>query len=158
MSVQVKKFAIDGVNYELTQLGAKKGRKIWLKLMQIIAPSLRTLGSFKKVDQEAIVIALAAAVENLDADTAEELYIEFGATCTVMLPTGNTPNLTEQVFDQHFAGNYIAMSKWLWECVAFNFASFLGDTSIGSMSDLVKRVTASKSGSQTGLTGSSGES
>jgi hypothetical protein len=157
MSVQQKTFIIDGVSYTATQLGAKKGRKIWLKLMQIIAPSLRELGTLKKLDEKAIASALAAAVENLDDATLEELYLVFGETCTVMLPTGNTPNLTDVVFDQHFAGNYLAMTQWLWECIVFNFASFLDGTGPGKMSDLVKRV-VSRSESLTASTGSSGGS
>lgn len=157
MAVQQKQFTIDGVVYTVTQLGAKKGRRIWLKLMQVAAAPLKELSAQKKLDQAAIASALATAIESLDDETTESLYAAFGETCTVLLPTGNNPYLKDEVFDQHFAGNYIAMSKWLWECIAFNFASFLGDTSIGSMGDLVKAV-VSKSASQKDSTGSSGAS
>ncbi len=161
MPVQTKTFIVDGDSYEITQLGANKGRKLWLKLMRAAAAPLKELGNGSKLDEKTMLAAIAAAIENLDDDTTESLYEAFGATCTVHLPTGNNPLLQGAVFDQHFAGRYLTMTKWLWECVSFNFASFLGDTSLGSMTSLVQRVAAgaaSRRSSQTDSTGSSGES
>lgn len=162
MPVSTKQFTVDGDEYEITSLGAKKGRKIWLKLVTALAPAMRELSKQGSTLTEQVVLAaLAAAIEHLDDDITEALYEAYGETCTVRIPeTGNTPNLTGAVFDQHFSKRYVAMSKWLWECTRFNFASFLDDTSLGSMTNLLRQVGAGVSArkSQTVSTGSSGES
>ncbi len=163
MPLSTKTFTIDGDEYEITSLGAKKGRKIWLKLVHALAPAMREMAAGgSKLTETTALSALAAAIENLDDDVTESLYEAFGETCTVRIKeTGNTPNLTGAIFDMHFAQRYLSMSKWLWECIRFNFASFLDDTSLGSMSGLLKKVTAgvvSQRKSQTESTGSSGES
>lgn len=162
MPIQTKQFTIDGDTYEITQLGAKQGRKIWLKLVQVAAAPLKELSTPGTTLSEATLLAaLGAAVESLDEQTAEQLYEAFGETCTLQLANGNAPKLTGVIFDQHFAGRYVPMSKWLWECVRFNFASFLDGTSIGSLTDLAKRATAvvgaSRPISPQASTGSSGE-
>ncbi len=164
MPVQTKTFEVDGDQYEITQLGAKQGRKLWLKLLHSIAPAIKELSKseVKTLDKSVVLAALSAAIENLDDATTEALYEAYGATCTVLIrETGNTPNLTGAVFDQHFAAKYVSMSKWLWECTSYNFGSFLSDTSFGSVKSLFKRVAAetlSKSESPKDSTGSSGES
>ncbi len=159
MPVETKTFSVDGDEYEITSLGAKQGRKIWLRLMHAFAPALKELGGDAKLNEKTLLSAIAAAVENLDDETTEALYEAFGESCTVLIPsTGNRPKLTGVVFDQHFARRYFSMSKWLWECVSYNFASFLGDTPLGSITSLVKKVAESRSKSPTDSIGSSGES
>jgi hypothetical protein len=70
------------------------------------------------------------------------------------------PNLEGEIFDDHFAGRYVSMTKWLAECIILNFADFLGDK---SLDQLVGDLT--KEGKErfarrfpTASTGSSGES
>lgn len=151
------KFSIDGHDYQLTQLGAIQGRRIWLKLLHVLAAPLKELAQQETFNQSAGVMALAALVQSLDDATTEELYAVFGQTCRVR--NGEKwPLLDETQFDLHFAGRYISMSKWLGECLRFNFAGFLGDTSLGSIVALASKATGSKSTSPTISTGTSGDS
>lgn len=157
--IKTKSVNIDGDDYVITQLGAVTGRRIWLKLLKVIAAPMRVLaGSHGGLSEETIASALASAVESLDDATVDELYTTFGPRCTVRVGE-RMPELTGEVFDQHFAGRYVSMSKWLLECVLFNFADFLGGTSIGQIgSSLQAMMTAHQSKSPKDSTGTSGES
>lgn len=171
MARQVKTFTIDGSSYTISQLGALKGRKIWLKLVQLMAAPMREMAKADHFDEQSIMGALAAGVENLDEATLEELYEAFGEACTIAVSATNNPALTGVVFDNHFAGNYQAMSVWLFECVKFNFAGFLDGASSGTLASMMQKATAMRQAvnervgggtkspvPQTASTGSSSES
>jgi len=156
-----KDVTIDGHDYKLQQLGAREGRKIWLKLWQALVAPLKELAAADAYDEKALVGALAAVLEGLDDDTAEQLYEVFGKHTIVRVPQPEGgekwPQLTGVVFDQHFARRYVQMSHWLAECVLYNFGSFLGDMSLGQMIARVQKA-ASKRPSPQASTGSSGAS
>jgi hypothetical protein len=156
--IKTKTITIDGDDYVITQLGAITGRRIWLKLAKIIAAPMRVLGSAKGISEESMAAALAAAVTEMDEATIEELYAAYGPRCTVRVGE-RSPELQGEVFDQHFAGRYLTMSKWLLECTLFNFADFLGATSLGSIATTIQAMmSARQSKSPKDLTGTSGES
>lgn len=127
-----KRVHIDGHDYEMTQLGALRGRKLWLKLLHVIAEPLKTLGAMEKLDEQALAKVVASAIEGLDEATVEEFCDVYGASCTVRIGE-RWPTLSGEVFDQHFARRYVSMSKWLLECTTYNFADFLGGSSLGSL-------------------------
>ena len=153
---QEKLVTIDGHEYNIRQLGALEGRRLWLKLLQVLAAPLKSLAGAGKFDEATLAQALAAVVENLDDRTAEELYEVFGRNCEVK-EGDRWPQLTGVIFDTHFAGRYVAMSQWLGECVVFNFAGFFEGMSLGKISALARRV-AVTSPSPTDSTGTSIES
>jgi hypothetical protein len=160
MTTNTKRVAIDGHDYEITQLGALRGRKLWLKLLHVIAEPLKTLGSLETLNEQAFATVIAAALEGLDEATVEEFCDTYGASCTVRVGE-RWPTLTGEVFDQHFARRYVSMSKWLLECTTFNFADFLGDNSLGNLAAKFRAAAAKASPGQnppTTSTGSSGES
>lgn len=132
-----KRVHIDGHDYEITQLGALRGRKLWLKLLHVIAEPLKTLGSLEKLDEQALAKVVASAIEGLDEATVEEFCEVYGQSCTVRVGE-RWPTLTGEVFDQHFARRYVSMSKWLLECTTYNFADFLGDSSLGSLAEKLR--------------------
>jgi hypothetical protein len=104
--------------------------------------------------------AAVALIGGLDDATTEDLYAAFGRTCTVKVGE-RQPTLETVIFNDHFAGEYVRMSRWLLECTLFNFASFLGDGTLGKIEDLARKAAvakASQSPSPKDSTGSSGES
>ena len=157
--IKQKRFTLDGVEYEATQLGALEGRKIWLRLLKALAPAVKELTSANHLTMEAVGGGLAAAVENLSEEDYELMMKAFAKRCSVRIGE-KWPSLSDETtFDQHFAGRYTHMSKWFGECAAFNFADFLGEASLGSLMNLAKnRVEPSRSPSppiSTGLSGAS---
>jgi hypothetical protein len=160
MARQEVRFEVDGETYKLTQLGALEGRRIWLRLLKVLVHPIRSLATAGRLNESALVDALALAVENLDEATAEALYIAFGKACSVRVVNEageKWPTLEGVVFDNHFAGNYVAMSQWLGQCVVLNFGNFIGGNSLGSLSDLLQKA-GGRSPSPKASTGSSGES
>lgn len=156
MSRKEKTFSISGHQYRATQLGALEGRKLWLKIVKVLAPAMKSLGEAESADGETVIVALAGIIDALDDDTTEKLYETFGATCTVQVGE-RSPALTGVIFDDHFAGEYVRMSQWLGQMIIFNFASFLGDGATGKLGELASKA-ASRFGSPKESTGSSGES
>ncbi len=156
MSRKEKSFTIDGEVYTATQLGALEGRKLWLKIVKVLAGPMRQLNEAQNAEGEVVLRAISGVVEGLNDETTEELYEAFGKSCTVRVGE-RSPNLTGVIFDNHFAGEYVRMSQWLGQMILFNFASFLGDGATGKLAELTSRA-ASKFASPTESTGSSGES
>lgn len=148
--------------YRMRQLGALEGRKLWLKLVHILAPALERLAKEKTLDEAALLGGLSTLLERLDEATVESLYAAFGRSCELHIVDDKGerwPKLEGAVFDEHFAGNYLAMSQWLAEGVAFNFLPFGSDGSLGDLLATVRQsVAASKPSSPTTSTGSSGAS
>lgn len=156
MLLKEKPITIAGHDYKLTQLGALEGRKLWLNVLHLVVEPLKTLGSADKLDEKAVLAALAGALGSLTEETAEKLYDGFGRATRVRVGD-KWPELVDATFNLHFAGNYVAMSQWLLESIIFNFADFLGDGSLGSMIAKLQAA-ASKRVSPKDSIGSSGES
>ncbi len=148
--------------YQITQLGALEGRKIWHKLVTILAPILANLSAAKTLDKETISSAVNTLMVELDEPTFEMLCKTFAKRCRIRNGADKWPEMDDTAFDQHFAGDYIGMTQWLGECLVYNFANFSGDASLGKLINTVKAkaaemaATASKSKSQPVSTGSSG--
>lgn len=158
MARKNKKITIDGHEYNMTQLGALQGRDLWLKLLQVIAEPMQVLANADGLTEATATRAIAKALQSLDRETLAEMYQVFGASCEVRVDE-RWPKLTDVIFDEHFSGRYVSMSKWLLESVVFNFADFLGDISLGKIGGMMQAaVAASKRPSPTASTGLSGES
>jgi hypothetical protein len=126
---------IDGDEYELTQLGALEGRKILTKLLHLLGPSLQELAAAETLNEKAIAAALAKALETLDEATLEQLCDAFGKKSTVTV-ADKKPALTGAIFDQHFAGRYLAMMKWLVASMRLNFLDFLDAAQLEQLKNL----------------------
>lgn len=123
---------IDGDEYEITQLGAIEGRRVLTKLLKLAGPALGALAGAGKLDETAIGAALTSAAEELDEATLDSLCETFGANSTVR-NGDRRPKLEAVVFDNHFAGRYMAMTKWLIACLKLNFADFLEGSTLGNL-------------------------
>jgi len=151
MGIKVKTVAIDGVQYQFTQLGAVEGKDFFHDLRKVALPAFRTLltGDLVKVlaegDPKALENLEASKVgellglvlslfENMPKQLERDLTTAFAKNCKyanaetqhafVDLGDANLPN---GIFDQHFAGEYLSLQKWLLVGLRFNFARFLGD-------------------------------
>jgi hypothetical protein len=123
--VQEKKVVqIDGDEYELTQLGAIEGRRLLTRILKFAGPAIQSLAASETLSEISFAAALAKAVEQLDEDTVDMLCEKFAAK-TCLKIDNRWPPLDKTLFDQHFAGHYMKMMKWLGECMKLNFADFL---------------------------------
>jgi hypothetical protein len=156
--VETKRATIDGQEYEITQLGALEGRKIWLRLVGALAAAIKELAAHETLDERAVASAAASVVSNLDEATFELMCKAFAKRCRVVNGAA-APLLDDVNFDLHFAGQYIRMTKWFAECVMYNFAGPLADSSTGNLVANFKAMAAAlRSKSRPGSTGSPGVS
>ena len=120
---------IDGETYEVTQLGAIEGSSLYHELVKALGPMLREELP-KQLDQEAsgaLAGIIIRAIEVLPGDLVARMRTAFMRNCK--LHTGGIAvEMTESIFDQHFAGRYGLMTKWMVHCLKLNFAGFLGDS------------------------------
>ena len=152
MARKTEHVVIDGVRYDITQLGAEAGRGLYKKFVTAIGPLLREVVSGNALDElqssikatggdvpeaaeqagmkalQLIVPLLIRAIETLPDALFEEMCLEFAGHCDVVAAksSGGTdvPLPLTTVFDDHFAGDYVAMTQWLGHCVRVN--GFLG--------------------------------
>lgn len=156
MGPQKKTVAIDGFTYELTMLGAREGRRVLARLVQMAAPMLDEFAKMPTLGKDTLtaladasktsdaaaekaegllrVLAGAASktlIEGLSPDAVDYLCDAFSSKTVVMLEQGSMSLAGNNGanFDIHFAGGgaaYMRMTRWLIECARFNFADFLG--------------------------------
>lgn len=142
---------INGTTYKVTQVGAKVGRRIMLKLASALGAATTKPGAE----------AIEAAIQAIDPDDFDFLCDAFAANTKIVLNTvtAKGPGQIEQplsgVFDSHFAGNYVAMIKWLAFCFKLNFADFF-DGAASIVQSLAAPKNAENSEPPTASIGSSG--
>lgn len=123
---ETRKETIGEYTYETTQLGALTGRKAFARIAKLAAPALAAAG-----DGDNPIAALAKAFGDEDVDYFCDV---FAPTTTV---TGGAygskqPQLSG-VFDLHFAGKYMDLTKWLLFCLEANFGSFFSELGLSPL-------------------------
>jgi len=138
MSKLTKIVKIDDTEFELTQLGGAEGLDVFDALTERLGPAIaNAIGSAvaltdKAAREAAIGIVVMRGLAALPADFKLQLRVRFAAlskvkTGAMMLPlVGEGQNLpADGVFDQHFAGRFGHMTRWLVACLQWSFGDFL---------------------------------
>lgn len=117
---------IDGFTYTIQQLGAKQGRIVLARVLRVVAGAAAAAQ-----DQSDPLEAAGAAVGKL-AESLTDAEIDYlcdtFAKTTLVGPEGTDKAVPlADKFDDHFAGRYGAMIKWLWAALETNYSSFLSD-------------------------------
>lgn len=118
MGLESKTKSINGVEYTVTQLGAKEGRRLLTRLLKVAGPALGEAAKAGGVGSALEKIAL-----NLNPDDIDYFCETLERTTTVRQGERN-PRLSD-ISDLHFAGNYGDEAKWLVFAMEVNFGSFL---------------------------------
>ncbi len=127
MAITKKKRTIDGVEYEVTQLGAKEGRALFVRISKMAGPVLGELAKLnmsRVMDSDISQIgpALDALTRNVSEEDLDVLCSKF-AERSAYRDGKDWPEL-DRHFDEHFAGAYLRMIKWLLFCIEVNYADF----------------------------------
>lgn len=137
---------IEGFTYEITQLGAVEGRELVILFSQLfgrvfgrLAPFLGVVSKKAKpkaedaaqdtappptMDADAI-LAIGDAINSIDAKQLEPLWDAFAKCAWVLGKDGKSRQQVSEVFNDHFAGEYFAMTLFFVESAKLNFADFL---------------------------------
>jgi hypothetical protein len=112
-------YEVDGITYRHTVLDAKRGRRLYYRLVQSLAPTLNSL-DISKTDSP--VLFLSRFIMSALAGLGPELFDDLCDACaetTFVLKSNGEDNLAK-VFGMHFAGRYSSLMKWLVETVRLN--------------------------------------
>lgn len=152
MARKQKSVAIDGWTYEITQLGAVEGRELavtFIKVLGRFAPMIASATKASKDETgltkaaalelvEELVGEIAPALQTLDPKELDPLWDAFARSTQVRGKDGKTREPLQDVFDDHFAGEYYAMVQFFIEAAKLNFGDFLsralakaGEQSVG---------------------------
>ncbi len=115
--LQAKSKVIDGLEYKVTQLGAKEGRRLLTRLVKVAGPMMAGAGTGD------VSGALERALGGLKDEDVDFLCDTLARSTEVQVDSTHQPLLAD-IFDSHFAGNYHNLMKWLAFALEVNFGSF----------------------------------
>ena len=127
--------AIDGEKYELTMLGATEGLSVYNRLLKALGPVVRGIIAAQKKNPDAVEsddglgLRVAGVIfqgfEAMPVEFTLELAALFAKNSKVSKEGAMLPLDAGDIFDQHFAGRYAHMTRWLIEHLKLNFSDFL---------------------------------
>lgn len=164
MAIESHDKVIGATRYRVTQLGAKKGREMLVRLVKLAGPGLAAgLAGLSKADGKDTEAPMARALSDALYDLATRLTVEEFNGITDELAKHTTivlgdlePRLSDK-FDDHFSGKYDEMLRWAAFALEVNFKSFFVGSGGGGglMTRLSALMTAPPSPSPTTSTGTS---
>lgn len=133
--IESEETTIGDTTYRVTQLGAKQGRRLLMRLLRLAGPSLTeaiggdtSLASLGDVDLSTLSGAVKRLCENALEDELEHLFDTFAPKTQIDKGEGKWAVLSHEA-ELHFAGKYREMFEWLWFCLQVNYKDFI----VGSM-------------------------
>jgi len=134
--IETKEKRIDGANYSVTQMTARKALRMKAKLMKIFGASLAQIFlpsnekpiSGMSFSKDEAVKALQSLAIGLDDETFEMLIVDL-----LRYVRKDGVELTEQIIDMEFAGDLAILFKVVWFVLEVNFSSFFGESGIGTL-------------------------
>jgi tail assembly chaperone len=131
---EVQNHTVDNQTYRIQQLGAKQGRLVLGRLLRLAGPA---------AEADDPITKLLGALSDSEIDF---LCDTFAKTTRVAGTNANGQEVELElsgIFDDHFAGRYGAMIKWLWACLQCNFGSFI--EGLGISADKLQALAMAKS-------------
>ena len=166
MGIEQREKRIGAHTYRVTQLGAKAGRNVLVRLVKLGGPGVGALvggigrGGKEGTADSALALGVGDALHALSLRLREDevgaLMDEFALHTVVVKPADIELRLSD-IFDDHFAGRYDEMLAWTRFCMEVNFSSFfVGSSASATLGKLWKMLSALPSPPTS--TGTSGES
>lgn len=151
MALEKQSKQIGDYTYEVTQFDAIKGRRVFVRLSNLLGPAFSEMKSENDGNK-----AIGKLLENLK-EVDLDYFCDAFAECTEVgggdFAEGKTPKL-KAIFGLHFAGKYFAMFEWLTFALEVNYQSFFDEA--GPL--LAARLAASQGKAKTAVTAPSGPS
>jgi hypothetical protein len=109
--------------YSVRPLPAGAGLALMARLARMAGPGVA--GLLEGGGGGAIGRALAGLLERVSPDEIVEVARQLAGTTEVSQPGGRAPAQLSEVFDVHFAGDYLALVDWLRFALEVNFGPFV---------------------------------
>lgn len=120
--LEVRSKEISGVTYEVRQLDAIKGRRVFVRFAKLVAPIATAIKGSTKSGAEDLAGALRELVNAVQEDDLD-FFCDSFAPSTCIVDGNKKPELSKS-FALHFAGKYHEMIEWLAFCFEVNFGTF----------------------------------
>lgn len=142
--VETKDKEIDGHKYTVTQFPAREGLKIKSKLVKVITPLLIPfLGGAKNlisskfsevdIDPSLLTHTVQLLLNHLSEDEVSNFVMRL-LQCTRV----DGKEITAELFDMEFAGEYITLYKVLYFVIEVN--NFFGNAGTGGIMEILKKI------------------
>lgn len=136
MANAIKVIKVDDVEYSITQIGGVEGLDLFDRLTASLGGALveavRQGLAGGKLTEDLLSAAVARSYVTLPSDLKSDLRTKFARLTTIKAAGLQLPLCPENqalqvgdTFDQHFAGRFPHMAKWLLAAMKWGFASFL---------------------------------
>lgn len=136
MAKAVKVIKVDDVEYSITQIGGVEGLELFDRLtMQVgsnVIEGIRQALVSGKASEDALGVIVMRSLLTIPVEFKRELWTKFAQLTTVKAGSIELPLCqpgqqlkVDDSFDQHFAGRFPHMWKWLAAAMQWGFASFL---------------------------------
>ncbi len=118
-----KSVVIDDLEFEVGMLNVKDARAVLVRLTRVLGPTLTKLAG-QDLGSVDVAVTLGHLMTALSEDDLDFVCDKFGTVCKVRVG----PNLVsvKGAGEAVFQGKLMTMFRWLWECIQWNFADFLG--------------------------------
>lgn len=151
MGLRTESRLLGNHRYSVTTCPASEGRRILVKLLKLLGPTLApilsgvdtkglraraTIGtgetgepvgwSVLDMEGKTLAEALQEFSSRLSSELVEDLAATFGACSEVHLGGERALQLTLETQEEHFSGNYSEFTKWIAFALEVNFKDFLG--------------------------------
>ena len=119
---------IDGVTFEVTPLGFKRGRQAFVRLGKAVGPALGAVDSVEALQAgDGVSKALERLLLDVSDDDLEWFAETFGETTRFWRDVSKgQPYLKSDNREALFAGQLMLFFKWLMFACEVNFSDFLG--------------------------------
>jgi hypothetical protein len=129
-------------------LGAKQGKTVLVRLIRIIGPAIEAAGNEQ-------IGTLMSALTDAEIDFLCDTFAKTTRVCGTNANGQSVELALDGIFDDHFAGKYDTMLKWLWACLNTNYAAFIEGLKRNPAARQALAMQAAMTG--TALTGQSGD-
>ncbi len=140
--IETKTKQIDERSVSVTQFPARKGLKIKLRLLKMVAPGLASatgiLQGGLEVDFDSKVLAYAVGqlVDSMGNDATVDFIVKELMQGTRL----DDKEITDSLFDMEFAGDYGLLYKIIAFILEVNYGSFFENLNIGSLTSKFSSV------------------
>jgi hypothetical protein len=155
---EIRNHEIDGWTYVIQQLGAKQGRIVLARVLRVVAGAAGAASAAEGEEDGGAALAAIGKLSESLSDSEIDFLCDTFAKTTRIARDGKEILLSDgSNFDDHFAGRYGAMMKWLWAALETNFSSFLTDMGldVGALAETVKTAMKTATSSPTAPSGAS---
>lgn len=144
--IQTETRTIDGVSFEISQLGFTSQRKIFVKLAKTLGPGMAkmlaavpSLDAMRGANFDAYGAsdALSELLVHLDDTTLEYFFEEFGKNSRYLDTSKDAkPVMHSAIRETIFRGRLLLAFKWLAASIEVNYADFFSALRGGTDDDL----------------------